>query len=74
MSNLHHAIGRKEIQGKFIVPEVVGESVDAAAIQDYIKRACYKRAKKVKPHFTLIKASKNEEGQLYDKSRFEFKF
>lgn len=55
-SNLHQAIARKEIQGKFIVPEVVGESIDADAIQDYIQTACYEQAKKVEPHFTLIKA------------------
>jgi hypothetical protein len=64
MPNLHHAIDRKEIQGKFIVPEVVGESIDAPAIQDYIKRACYEQAKKVKPHFIVIKASTNEQGPL----------
>ncbi|KAF4336163.1 ER BIG1 [Fusarium beomiforme] len=61
MSNLHQAIGRKEIQGKFIVPEVVGESIDTDAIQDYIKTACYEQAKKVEPHFTVIKTSKSEE-------------
>ncbi|KAF9775947.1 hypothetical protein IL306_005945 [Fusarium sp. DS 682] len=61
MPNLHQAIGHKETQGKFIVPEVVGESIDADAIQDYIKTACYEQAKKVEPHFTLIKASKNED-------------
>lgn len=55
-SNLHQAIARKEIQGKFIVPEVIGESIDADAIQDYIQTACYEQAKKVEPHFTLIKA------------------
>ncbi|EWG47790.1 hypothetical protein FVEG_07815 [Fusarium verticillioides 7600] len=61
MPNLHRAIDRKEIQGKLIVPEVVGESIDAPAIQDYIKRACYEQAKKVKPHFIVIKASTNEQ-------------
>ncbi|KAL4728422.1 hypothetical protein ACLX1H_005167 [Fusarium chlamydosporum] len=59
-SNLHQAIARKEIQGKFIVPEVVGESIDADAIQDYIQTACYEQAKKVEPHFTLIKAEDKE--------------
>ncbi|KAF4455227.1 Protein big1 [Fusarium austroafricanum] len=59
-NNLHEAIARKEVKGKFIVPEVVGESIDADAIQDYIKTACYEQAKKVKPHFTFIKASKDE--------------
>jgi hypothetical protein len=60
-SNLHQAIARKEIQGKFIVSEVVGESIDADAIQDYIQTACYEQAKKVEPHFTLIKAGDDKE-------------
>ncbi|KAF4968866.1 hypothetical protein FSARC_3801 [Fusarium sarcochroum] len=60
MPNLHQAIARKDIQGKFIVPEVVGESIDADAIQDYIQTACYEKAKKVEPHFTLIKPSKDD--------------
>ncbi|KAM0558426.1 hypothetical protein ACHAPJ_004616 [Fusarium lateritium] len=58
--NLHQAIARKDIQGKFIIPEVVGESIDADAIQDYIQTACYEQAKKVEPHFTLIKSSKDD--------------
>ncbi|KAL6924337.1 hypothetical protein FSST1_001611 [Fusarium sambucinum] len=58
-SNLHQAIARKEIQGKFIVSEVVGESIDADAIQDYIQTVCYEQAKKVEPHFTLIKAEED---------------
>ncbi|KAF5025135.1 hypothetical protein F66182_2775 [Fusarium sp. NRRL 66182] len=68
MPNLHNAIARKEIQGKFIIPEVVGESIDADAIQDYIQTACYAQAKKVEPHFTLIKPSKDDkdnEGRLF---------
>ncbi|KAM0360751.1 hypothetical protein ACHAO7_004279 [Fusarium culmorum] len=60
-SNLHQAIARKEIQGKFIVSEVIGESIDADAIQDYIQTACYEQAKKVEPHFTLIKAGDDKE-------------
>ncbi|RGP60706.1 er big1 [Fusarium longipes] len=60
-SNLHQAIARKEIQGKFIVPEVVGESIDADAIQDYIQTACYEQAKKVEPHFTLLKTEDDKE-------------
>jgi len=60
-SNLHQAIARKEIQGKFIVSEVVGESIDADAIQDYIQTVCYEQAKKVESHFTLIKAEDNKE-------------
>ncbi|KAJ4123302.1 hypothetical protein NW768_009836 [Fusarium equiseti] len=60
-SYLHQAIARKEIQGKFIVPEVIGESIDADAIQDYIQTACYGQAKKVEPHFTLIKAEDDKE-------------
>ncbi|KIL91194.1 hypothetical protein FAVG1_05893 [Fusarium avenaceum] len=60
MPSLHQAIASKNIQGKFIVPEVVGESMDADAIQDYIQTVCYKQAKKVEPHFTLIKHSGEE--------------
>jgi hypothetical protein len=60
-SNLHQAISRKEIQGKFIVSEVIGESIDADAIQDYIQTACYEQAKKVEPHFTLVKAEDDKE-------------
>ncbi|KAG5655777.1 hypothetical protein KAF25_008896 [Fusarium avenaceum] len=60
MPSLHQAIASKNIQGKFIVPEVVGESMNADAIQDYIQTVCYKQAKKVEPHFTLIKHSGEE--------------
>ncbi|KAH7251663.1 hypothetical protein BKA59DRAFT_472534 [Fusarium tricinctum] len=60
MPSLYQAIASKNIQGKFIVPEVVGESMDADAIQDYIQTVCYKQAKKVEPRFTLIKHSGEE--------------
>ncbi|KAH6978893.1 hypothetical protein EDB82DRAFT_506580 [Fusarium venenatum] len=60
-SNLHQVIARKEIQGKFIVSEVVGESIDADAIQDYIQTVCYEQAKTVEPHFTVIKAEDDNE-------------
>ncbi|KAI6766223.1 hypothetical protein HG530_007293 [Fusarium avenaceum] len=68
MPSLHQAIASKNIQGKFIVPEVVGESMDADAIQDYVQTVCYKQAKKVEPHFTLIKHSGEEKGSLHQKS------
>ncbi|KAF4989191.1 hypothetical protein FGRMN_9292 [Fusarium graminum] len=64
MPSLHQAIAGEGIQGKFIVPEVVGDAMDADAIQSYIQTVCHKQAKKVEPHFTLIKHSRDEKSRL----------
>ncbi|KAM0345150.1 hypothetical protein ACHAPU_006785 [Fusarium lateritium] len=64
MPSLHQAIAGEGIQGKFIVPEVVGDAMDADAIQNYIQTVCHKQAKKAEPHFTLIKHSGVEKGRL----------
>ncbi|KAF5671532.1 ER BIG1 [Fusarium heterosporum] len=64
MPSLHQAVVGEGIHGKFIVPEVVGDAMDADAIQSYIQTVCHKQAKKVEPHFTLIKHSGDEKNAI----------
>lgn len=47
MPYLHVEMESKEIQGRFIVPEVVGESINKREIEDYISTACSRQGKDV---------------------------
>ncbi|KAF4983637.1 hypothetical protein FZEAL_989 [Fusarium zealandicum] len=50
MPHLHNAMKDSKVQGKFIVPEVVGGSIDVEEIKEYIKKSCAKQGKEVVPH------------------------
>ncbi|KAJ3522515.1 hypothetical protein NM208_g12826 [Fusarium decemcellulare] len=58
---LYSAIKRDEIHGKFIVPEVVGESIEKEEIKDYIRTACSQQGKNVEPIFTLLQPLEDDE-------------
>ncbi|UPK93513.1 hypothetical protein LCI18_004448 [Fusarium solani-melongenae] len=45
MPYLHLEMESKDIHGKFIVPEVVGESINKKDVEDYVSTACSKQGK-----------------------------
>ena len=45
MPYLHLEMESKDIHGKFIVPEVVGESINKKDVEDYVSTACSQQGK-----------------------------
>ncbi|KAM0435081.1 hypothetical protein ACHAPT_003170 [Fusarium lateritium] len=60
MPYLHLEMESKDIQGKFIVPEVVGESIDKREIEDYILTACSRQGKDVLFQAVELKSLEND--------------
>ncbi|KAJ4327995.1 hypothetical protein N0V84_001525 [Fusarium piperis] len=71
---LHVEMENKDVQGKFIVPEVVGESVNKREIEDYISTACSRQGKNVLFKAVELKSLDNDPArrdnvQLWQKAK-----